>query len=57
MVAVKSLIDTFGIEASDQEIIPKLRSSLCRTKGRATFFIAFVGGFGEAILGAKRQGD
>jgi len=55
MVAVKSLIDTFGIEASDQEIIPKLRCSLCKTKGRASFIITFVNG--AALLGSRQKDD
>ncbi|MHA6326784.1 hypothetical protein [Roseivivax sp. CAU 1753] len=56
MVAVKYLIDTVGRETDVQEVVPKLRCSKCHVKGQATFVITYVGGSGEALLGAK-QGD
>jgi hypothetical protein len=58
MVAVQFLIDRLGRETTAHEVVPKLRCSLCKTKGRASFVITFVGASGEAMLGARQgQGD
>ena len=56
MLAVKALLDTLDAETTVHEVIPKLHCSRCKTKGRASFVITYVGHSGEAMLGA-RQGD
>ena len=52
MLAVKPLIDRLGWETRLQDVVPKLRCSACKSKGNIEFQIVYVGGSGEAMLGA-----
>lgn len=57
MLPVKPLIDRLGWEARLQDVVPNLRCSRCKAKGQVEFQIVFVGGSGEAMLGAKATRD
>ena len=52
MLAVKPLIDRLGWGTRLQHIVPKLRRSACKSKGHIELQIVYVGGSGEAMLGA-----
>ena len=54
MVAVKDLIDRVGREISVHQVVNKMRCSSCKSKGRASFVITYVGESGRALLGAKQ---
>lgn len=53
LLPVTSLIEVFGREASVPHVVKRARCSECGAKGRNTFRIVYVGGSGEAILGAR----
>jgi hypothetical protein len=53
MLAVAVLIDRMGWEARLADIVPNLRCSSCKAKGQVEFQIVYVGGSGEAMLGAR----
>ena len=57
MLAVKPLIERLGWETRLQDVVPRLRCSCCKAMGQVTFQIVFVGGSGEAMLGAKATRD
>jgi len=54
MVAVKDLIDRVGREISVHQVVNKMRCSSCKSKGRASFVITYVGESGVALLGARQ---
>lgn len=54
---MKPLTDRLGWEARLQDVVPNLRCSRCKAKGQVEFQIVFVGGSGEALLGAKAVKD
>jgi hypothetical protein len=57
LLAVKILIDRLGRETNVHDAVKRLRCSSCGAKGKASFVITYVGGSGEALLGAKTKGD
>lgn len=57
MLPVTALIDKVGWEARLQDVVPRLSCSHCKAKGQVEFQILFVGGSGEAMLGAKAVKD
>lgn len=68
MLPVKMLIDRLergsatasrpkGWEARVADVVPRLSCSRCKAKGQVECQILFVGGSGEAMLGAKVMKD
>lgn len=57
MLPVTGLIDKVGWEARLQDVVPRLSCSRCKAKGAVEFQILFVGGSGDAMLGAKAVKD
>jgi hypothetical protein len=55
LVSVLSLIKKLGKDMRVDEVIPKARCGHCKAKGKATHVITYVGGSGEAMLGAEQQ--
>ena len=55
LVSVLSLIQQLGKDVLVDEVIPKARCGHCKAKGKATYVITYVGGSGEAMLGAEEQ--
>ena len=53
LLPVKTLIDRLGWEARVADVIPKLRCCSCKALGEITYQIVYVGGSGDAMLGAK----
>jgi len=53
MMPVTALIEVFGREATVQHAAKRARCSRCKVRGQNTFRIVFVGGSGEAMLGAR----
>ena len=57
LLPVTVLIDKVGWEARLQDVVPRLSCSRCKGKGAVEFQILFVGGSGDAMLGAKAVKD
>lgn len=57
MLPVKMLIERLGWEARLADVVPKLTCSQCKSKGQVEFQIVYVGGSGDAMLGAKAAKD
>ena len=55
MIAVKSLIERLGRDVTVHQVVPRLRCSQCKVKGRASFVITYVGESGIALLGARQN--
>ncbi len=50
---VKALIEAFGMDMDARDAARRARCTRCRVKGQNTFRIIYVGGSGEAMLGAR----
>lgn len=57
MLAVAVLIERLGWEARLADVVPKLKCSQCKAKSQVELQIVYVGGSGEAMLGAKATRD
>ena len=55
LVSVLSLIQKLGKDVRVDEVVPKARCGHCKAKGKATYVITYVGGSGEAMLGAEQD--
>lgn len=55
LLAVQLLIDRLGRETTVHDAVAKLRCSHCKVKGQASFVITYVGGSGQAMLGARQK--
>lgn len=53
LLPVTAAIEAFGLDATVQHVASRARCSRCKAKGQNTFRIVFVGGSGEALLGAE----
>lgn len=52
LLPVALLIERLGHETNVHDAVKRLMCSSCGAKGKASFVITFVGGSGEAMLGA-----
>ena len=57
LVAVQTLIEHLGKETTVHHAVTNCRCSNCQVKGKASFRIVFVGGAGDAMLGAQQGPD
>ena len=57
LLAVQLLIDRLGRETNVHDAVKRLRCSSCGAKRKAYFMTTYVGGSGEALLGARNKGD
>ena len=57
LVPVQTLIEHLGKETKVHHAVTKCRCSNGQVKGKASFRIVFVGGAGDAMLGAQQGPD
>ena len=55
LVPVTAFVKKFGLEATVDEVVTKVRCSKCRLKNMAESRIVFVGGSGQAMLGTATK--
>jgi hypothetical protein len=53
LLPVTTAIEVFGREAPVQHVVKRARCSRCKAKGAVSLQIVYVGGSGEAMLGAQ----
>ena len=53
-LAVKTLIARFGMTTQVRNLTSKMRCENCKAKGNVEFRIIYIGGSGEAMLGASQ---